>query len=70
MADFFIQKLKELGGEVVGDLSYQSQDVDFKAQLTQIKSKNPDIQIVGADPYGSILSIPGELNIEAPPNKV
>jgi cystathionine beta-synthase len=25
----------------------------------KIKSKNPDIQIVGADPYGSVLSIPG-----------
>ncbi|PIS11716.1 MAG: ethanolamine utilization protein EutJ [Bdellovibrio sp. CG10_big_fil_rev_8_21_14_0_10_47_8] len=42
LADFFIQKFKELGGEIVADLSYQSQDVDFKAQLTQMKSKNPD----------------------------
>ncbi len=39
LADFFTAKFKELGGEVVADLSYQSQDVDFKAQLTQLKSK-------------------------------
>jgi branched-chain amino acid transport system substrate-binding protein len=42
LADYFAIKFKELGGEVVADLSYQSQDVDFKGQLTQIKSKNPD----------------------------
>jgi branched-chain amino acid transport system substrate-binding protein len=42
LADFFTQKFKELGGEVIADMSYQSNDVDFKAQLTQIKSKNPE----------------------------
>jgi branched-chain amino acid transport system substrate-binding protein len=42
LADFFTQKFKELGGEVVADMSYQSNDVDFKAQLTQLKSKNPE----------------------------
>lgn len=42
LSDFFIQKYKELGGEIVADMSYQSNDVDFKAQLTQMKSKNPD----------------------------
>jgi branched-chain amino acid transport system substrate-binding protein len=42
LADFFTSKFKELGGEIVADNSYQSQDVDFKAQLTQIKSKNPE----------------------------
>lgn len=42
LADYFIQKFKELGGEVVADASYQSGDVDFKAQLIQLKSKNPD----------------------------
>lgn len=38
LANFFIEKMKELGGEIAFDLSYQSGDVDFKAQLTQIKS--------------------------------
>ncbi len=42
LADYFVQKFKELGGTVVADVSYQNQDVDFKAQLTQLKSKNPE----------------------------
>jgi branched-chain amino acid transport system substrate-binding protein len=42
LADFFVTKFKELGGEIVGDASYQSQDVDFKAQLTQLKSLKPE----------------------------
>lgn len=42
LADFFKQKYVELGGTVVAEQTYQSGDVDFKAQLTQIKSKNPD----------------------------
>ena len=43
LADFFIKKFTELGGTIVGDVSYQGQqDVDFKAQLTQLKSKNPE----------------------------
>lgn len=42
LADFFKQKYVELGGTIVAEQTYQSGDVDFKAQLTQIKSKNPD----------------------------
>jgi branched-chain amino acid transport system substrate-binding protein len=42
LADFFIQTYKQLGGEIVADVSYQSNDVDFKAQLTQLKSKKPE----------------------------
>ncbi len=42
LADFFVATHKEYGGSVVADLSYQSGDVDFKAQLTQIKSQLPD----------------------------
>ena len=36
----------------------------------KIKMRNPNIIVVGADPYGSILSIPSELNVDAPPNLV
>ena len=42
LADYFIQKFKELGGEIVADTSYQSGDVDFKAQLTSLKGSNPE----------------------------
>ncbi len=42
LANFFTETLKKLGGEIVADLSYQGGDVDFKAQLTEIKGKSPD----------------------------
>ncbi len=42
LADFFVKSFTEMGGQIVGDFSYQTTDVDYKAQLTQIKSKNPD----------------------------
>ncbi|MEK7357240.1 MAG: ABC transporter substrate-binding protein [Bdellovibrionota bacterium] len=42
LADYFIKKFKELGGEVVSDQSYQAGEMDFKAQLTQIKGSKPD----------------------------
>lgn len=42
LAKYFIKTFTELGGEVVSDEKYVSGDVDFKAQLTSIKSKRPD----------------------------
>lgn len=42
LADTFVKEVKARGGEVLIDVSYQSSDIDFKAQLTQIKSKNPE----------------------------
>lgn len=42
LADVFAAEFKKRGGEIVTDLSYQAGDIDFKAQLTQIRSKNPD----------------------------
>lgn len=36
----------------------------------KIKEKSPNTLIVGADPIGSILAIPAELNVEGKPNKV
>jgi branched-chain amino acid transport system substrate-binding protein len=42
LADFFIKKFKELGGEIVADESYQAGEMDFKGQLTHIKSVKPD----------------------------
>jgi len=46
LADYFIKKFKELGGEIVSDQSYQSGEMDFKAQLTQIKAAKPDAVFV------------------------
>lgn len=42
LADYFIEKFKAQGGEIVADLSYTDKDVDYKAQLTQIRSKKPE----------------------------
>jgi branched-chain amino acid transport system substrate-binding protein len=42
LADFFVKQFKEMGGEIVEVQSYSSGDKDFKAQLTAIKSKNPE----------------------------
>lgn len=39
---FFRQHYKQLGGEVVAEQSYSEGDSDFRAQLTQIKSANPE----------------------------
>jgi branched-chain amino acid transport system substrate-binding protein len=42
LADTFVKEVKERGGEILIDVSYQSNDIDFKAQLTQIKAKSPE----------------------------
>lgn len=42
LSDIFTAKLKEAGGEVVKDISYQTGDIDFKSQLTAIKAANPE----------------------------
>lgn len=39
----FMQKFKEYGGEIVAEQSYSEGDSDFRAQLTQLKSANPEI---------------------------
>lgn len=39
---FFRQNFKQLGGEIVAEQSYSEGDSDFHAQLTQIKSANPE----------------------------
>jgi branched-chain amino acid transport system substrate-binding protein len=43
LADFFARTFKELGGEIVADVSYKGGDQDFKAQLTKVKAANPDL---------------------------
>ena len=43
LANFFTKAFEEKGGKVIIDTSYQEKDLDFKAQLTEIKAKNPDV---------------------------
>jgi len=41
LADVFIENFTKMGGKIVTDQSYSEGDTDFSAQLTSIKSANP-----------------------------
>src|SRR5438093_8766412 len=41
LADVFVNNFREMGGNIVANESYSEGDTDFSAQLTSIKSKNP-----------------------------
>lgn len=68
LADVFTTEFQKSGGEIVADLSYQAGDIDFKAQLTQIRSKNPEgIYIPGYyTEVGLIAQQARQLGIKAP----
>lgn len=38
----FSDQFKKLGGEIVGEVFYESPTSDFQGQITEIKAKNPD----------------------------
>ncbi len=38
LADYFEKTFKELGGEILTDVSYSAGDIDFKSQLTKIRA--------------------------------
>lgn len=42
LASFFTSAFKELGGEIVSEQQFQTNQTDFKAMLTNIKNANPD----------------------------
>lgn len=46
LANYFVDEYKRLGGTVVADVAYSSGDMDFKAQLTKLKSTKPDVLFV------------------------
>ena len=46
LSTFFAEEFKKLGGQVVLDTAYSSGDVDFKSQLTSIKTKKADLLFV------------------------
>jgi len=68
LADVFAAEFKKRGGEIVADISYQAGDIDFKAQLTQIRSKNPDgIYIPGYYTEVGLISLQArQLGIKVP----
>jgi branched-chain amino acid transport system substrate-binding protein len=46
LAQFFEEAFKKIGGEVVAVQAYSEGDTDFKAQLTALKSLNPEAIII------------------------
>lgn len=46
LANVFGDEFKKMGGEIVIDIQYQPKDIDFKAQLAEIKSKKPEVIFV------------------------
>jgi branched-chain amino acid transport system substrate-binding protein len=53
LADFFKKKFEEMGGTIVSDQSFKAGDQDFKAQLTAIKAKKPELIYIPAY-YGDV----------------
>ncbi len=43
LSDVFAMEFAAAGGQIVGDMAYTAGDVDFKAQLTALKDKKPDV---------------------------
>lgn len=46
LADVFSSEFKKMGGEIVKDIQYQPKDIDFKAQLSEIKAAKPEVIFV------------------------
>ncbi|MDB5037615.1 MAG: branched-chain amino acid transporter, amino acid-binding protein [Bacteriovoracaceae bacterium] len=68
LAEFFKKTFGELGGKVIIEQNYVGGDIDFKGQLTAIKSKKPDIIVVPGyyTEAGLILKQARELGLNMP----
>lgn len=67
-AKIFIDLFKKRGGQIVMDQSYSAGEIDFKSQLTAIRSVNPDVILVPGyyTEIGLIARQARELGIKAP----
>lgn len=68
LADYFIGAFKKNGGEILADQSYSAGDIDFKSQLTAIRTTNPDAIFVPGyyTEVGLIARQARELGMNAP----
>jgi len=68
LSDGFKQTFAQLGGTIVEEQSYVGTDKDFRAQLTAIKARNPEVIIVPGyyTSVGLIAAQARELGITAP----
>lgn len=64
----FNETFTELGGAVLSEEAYQAKDTDFKAVLTNIKSKNPEVLFVPGyyEEVGLIIRQARELGLNIP----
>lgn len=68
LAKYFEATFKKLGGQIVADESYSEGDVEFRAQLTSIKARNPQAIFIPGyyTEVGLIARQARELGIAAP----
>lgn len=67
LADAFVEKAGEIGLEIVATEGYAAGDKDFKSQLTNIASKNPDVFFCPNyyEDIGLIVAQAKEMNLSA-----
>lgn len=66
--DYFSAEFIKLGGEIVAKEGYQANDVEFRAQLTNIKKANPDALCIPTGTYRDAALIAkqaGDLGLKA-----
>lgn len=68
LAQFFTQTFTQLGGTIVGEESYSEGDIEFKAQLTSLRTRSPEVIFVPGyyTEVGLIARQARELGITAP----
>lgn len=68
LAESFTTKFKEMGGSVILEQNYKTGDQDFKAQLSAIKSRNPEaVYLPGAFPEVPRIAVQARtLGLKAP----
>ncbi|MGI8997480.1 MAG: ABC transporter substrate-binding protein [Pyrinomonadaceae bacterium] len=68
MTQFFEEEFNRLGGRIITKQAYTQTDADFKGQLTNIRSSNPDVIFVPGyyGQVGVIAKQAKELGIDAP----
>jgi branched-chain amino acid transport system substrate-binding protein len=67
LAEYFKNTFTQLGGRIVAEESYASNDIEFKAQLTKLKATNPEILFIPGyyTEVGLILKQARELGINS-----
>lgn len=68
LAKFFKETYTKNGGKIVAEESYQQKDTDFKAVLTRIKEKNPNVLYVPGyyEEVGKIIKQAREMGLNIP----